>query len=93
MTFDEWYDGAIWGNEDFRAGCRRAWDAALAAAWVPCAERMPEERRVLTWNGRCVETVWYDPETTADTWSDEGVTHWMPLPAPPKEPAQDHPGG
>lgn len=20
-------------------------------------------------------------------------THWMPLPAPPKEPAQDHPGG
>jgi len=98
MTFDEWYDGAIWGNEDFRAGCRRAWDAALAAAWVPCAERMPED---------CVEVlvaVWpsvYIAEREDGEWwavdrmpsAIGGVTHWMPLPAPPKEPARGHPPG
>ena len=29
VAFLDWYDNAIWGNEDFKAGCWRAWDAAL----------------------------------------------------------------
>jgi len=28
LTFDEWYSSAIWGNEDFKEGCRRAWNAS-----------------------------------------------------------------
>ena len=30
VAFLDWYDNAHWGNEDFKAGCWRAWDAALA---------------------------------------------------------------
>ena len=29
-AFLDWYDNAHWGNEDFKEGCWRAWDAALA---------------------------------------------------------------
>ena len=29
LTFDEWYSSAIWGNEDFKEGCRRAWNASM----------------------------------------------------------------
>lgn len=61
-----------------------------AAAWVPCAERMPED---------CVEVlvaVWpsvYIAEREDGEWwavdrmpsAIGGVTHWMPLPAPPKD--------
>ena len=33
--FLDWYDNAHWGNEDFKEGCWRAWDAALAQrTWV-----------------------------------------------------------
>lgn len=90
VTFDEWYDAAHWGNEDFRDGCRRAWEAALAAAWVPCAERMPEretEVLVAVW-----PSVYIAEREDGEWWAVDrmpsaigGVTHWMPLPAPPKE--------
>lgn len=26
-AFDDWYESVLWGNEDFREGCRRAWQA------------------------------------------------------------------
>ena len=29
VAFLDWYDNAHWGNEDFKDGCWRAWDAAL----------------------------------------------------------------
>ena len=29
VSFLDWYDNAHWGNEDFKDGCWRAWDAAL----------------------------------------------------------------
>ena len=32
VAFLDWYDNAHWGNEDFKDGCWRAWDAALAQA-------------------------------------------------------------
>ncbi len=38
VDFLDWYDNAIWGNEDFKAGCWRAWDAALEHA-APAAQR------------------------------------------------------
>jgi len=30
ITFEEWYADAHWGNEDFKQGCHRAWNAAKA---------------------------------------------------------------
>ena len=39
LTFEEWYDNAIWGNEDFKQGCRRAWNAAIKYTTPPAAQR------------------------------------------------------
>ena len=45
VAFLDWYDNAHWGNEDFKAGCWRAWDAALAQrTWVGLTD---EEKRQL----------------------------------------------
>lgn len=80
-----------WAREN---DMRAALSAALAAAWVPCAERMPEEGvdvlivfgldRVVTiarWNG---ERAWWSDEGRVQFPADE-VTHWCPLLAPPKD--------
>jgi len=29
MEFFDWYDNAHWGNEDFKEGCHRAWNASI----------------------------------------------------------------
>ncbi len=66
--------------------------------WISVRDRMPED---------CVEVlvaVWpsvYIAEREDGEWwavdrmpsAIGGVTHWMPLPAPPKEPARGHPPG
>jgi hypothetical protein len=36
--FESWYENAIWGNEDFKDGCRRAWDESRAALAAQAAE-------------------------------------------------------
>ncbi|EGO5105489.1 DUF551 domain-containing protein [Escherichia coli] len=66
--------------------------------WISCSERMPEIRQtVIGWNGYAVRQCVYtrneyaktqkgrEPrfETLTGIW--HGVTHWMPLPEPPKE--------
>ena len=38
QAFLDWYDNAHWGNEDFKQGCERAWEAALAQAAQPAQE-------------------------------------------------------
>ncbi|MBM2928173.1 DUF551 domain-containing protein [Escherichia coli] len=67
-------------------------------SWISCSERMPEIRQtVIGWNGYAVRQCVYtrneyaktqkgrEPrfETLTGIW--HGVTHWMPLPEPPKE--------
>ena len=63
--------------------------------WIPVAERLPEnDNEVLTASGQTVQILFYDHDDadwyTVD--SDisvhlfcDNVTHWMPLPEPPKE--------
>ena len=57
--------------------------------WVPTAERLPERFQpvIICRNGGKVETGWRDVN---DWWRVYGtrvktVTHWMPIPEPPKE--------
>jgi hypothetical protein len=66
-------------------------EAALDAAWVPCAAQMPQEGvEVLVWHAPIRERLlarWNGVEWF-ETWSGDvldcdGTTHWTPLPAPP----------
>lgn len=43
VDFFDWYDNAIWGNEDFKTGCQRAWNAALEYAAQPAPVQEPFE--------------------------------------------------
>jgi hypothetical protein len=52
VAFLDWYDNATWGNEDFKTGCHRAWNAAIKYTTPPAAQRQwvgltDEEREVL----------------------------------------------
>jgi hypothetical protein len=59
--------------------------------WIPVTERLPDypgrfmcyyevnDREEI---GHCIDWGRYDPD---DGWYVSGVTHWMPLPEPPKE--------
>jgi len=59
QAFLHWYDNAHWGNEDFKEGCHRSWNAAIEhttpqaqpAAWVGLTDEQREEI-VKGWRGR-----------------------------------------
>lgn len=58
--------------------------------WIPVEERLPEEhKRVLCYMvyGQGLLTIVQDNEWLGDEWEIDSdcVTHWMPLPEPPKE--------
>lgn len=85
------YDGLDEVNE----ACRMGMEALERARWIPCSERMPEEnnRWVLC---LCVSgamevlkfdyTMWnWDAQYPGRCYMENYVTHWMPLPEPPKE--------
>ena len=42
MEFFDWYDNAHWGNEDFKEGCHRAWNAAIKYTAKPNQEAKDE---------------------------------------------------
>ena len=67
--------------------------------WIPVGERLPEEEQeVLVWNGggQCLKP-WQGHvlcEYRNGEWRESqesdlypGITHWMPLPAPPASPS------
>ena len=62
----------------------------LVTDWVKCSERMPEHGdMVLVFNGNSIEIdALATGEFSFECWCDS-VTHWMPLPAPPMEIAND----
>lgn len=52
--------------------------------WIPVTERLPEENvAVLTWGEQAVVLI--DWHRNGKWFVTDGVTHWMPLPDPPKE--------
>jgi hypothetical protein len=42
VAFLHWYDNAHWGNEDFKEGCHRAWNAAIEYTTPPAQPAVPE---------------------------------------------------
>lgn len=74
------------------------WDAPAVNRWIPCSERMPEENvYVIAWAKRkhhsraimaiLINGIWkIGVNDCSDGFHVQGeITHWMPLPEPPKE--------
>lgn len=63
--------------------------------WISCSERMPdndESKPIAIFTGKClgqgIFVATYDDDGFFDYWEGMeiiGVTHWMPLPAPPQQ--------
>ncbi|HCA8697170.1 TPA: DUF551 domain-containing protein [Klebsiella pneumoniae] len=59
--------------------------ATVPGKWIPVSERMPKEKGIYqVWNGKYVDNVpfWFGSFRSLHS---ELITHWMPLPNPPKE--------
>ena len=62
---------------------------APVSEWISVEERLPEDRvEVLACIGSLVCAAWLDHDDAPPQWISEGdevsgITHWMPLPAPP----------
>ena len=87
--------------EMFRNGCLEGIEALMAegeiydieySPWIPCSERLPREyTRVIGYMAWKAMTAieyqhgkWYSIDHL-EPLPDEAVSHWMPLPKPPKE--------
>ena len=56
--------------------------------WISVDERLPEKDGFyLVWGPPAIytETKWYDQGTLAQYFWKRDITHWMPMPEPPKE--------
>jgi hypothetical protein len=57
VAFFDWYDSAHWGNEDFKEGCHRSWNAAIKYTTPPnvatplAAQRQWVEVEQVKWDG------------------------------------------
>ena len=81
---DDWYKEAC----DYKA---------MLPRWIPVTERLPEPKFAREWylvalESGCVKSLAYEKEGRTDNlfrpgWHETAspVTHWMPLPEPPKE--------
>ena len=73
--------------------CNRFTDANCVTVqdWIPVTERMPDDgETVLTYKNGIIEVQMYEKMRNGWLsgnwfWSMATVTHWMPLPEPPKE--------
>lgn len=73
--------GNKWANSE-RISWLEAEVERLQSGWVSVDERLPEGSEVVfVWSGVTRNTDYY----YAERWERLGVTHWMPLPSPPKD--------
>ena len=80
-------------KKGYEKGKQDATDNNVGCKWIPVTERLPEEWvAVLVWSkyGFCEVAVYLGiPGKWRITWNHElfeveSITHWMPLPEPPK---------
>ena len=82
------------GMDEVNEACRMGMEALERTRWIPCSERLPEGvsrclvcRFDYVTKTRFIDILWFE----AGAWwnrlygGDFAVTHWMPLPEPPKE--------
>jgi hypothetical protein len=61
QTFLHWYDNAHWGNEDFKDGCHRSWNAAIKYATPPAQPADHSEQDLdMVENGDLLTIVYLD---------------------------------
>ena len=79
------------GDEAAEA-CRMGMEALKRQKWIPCSERLPDDGEfVLTYKNGQFEVQEYEKRRNGWIggggwfWSLAMVSHWMPLPEPPKE--------
>ncbi len=86
----EHYDGMDEVNE----ACRMGMEALERTRWIPCSERLPHDvsrclvcRYDYVTKTRFIDILWFESGIWWDGshGGDYAVTHWMPLPKPPKE--------
>ena len=73
---------------------------SLEKAWIPVSERLPKcDKRygdvnvLVCMDDEFISSATYDKNNGWELWADAGeVTHWMPLPEPPKESDTDGKG-
>lgn len=92
-THREHYDGLDEVNE----ACRMGMEALERMRWIPCSERLPEMNdnyncayRFGNSNKICVSNLFFyatdpNPHFHCEGYHGLKVTHWRPLPEPPKE--------
>jgi hypothetical protein len=51
VAFFDWYDNAHWGNEDFKEGCHRSWNAAIKQALAAQPAPAAFEVSIVEWVG------------------------------------------
>ena len=88
------------GMDEVNEACRMGMEALERTRWIPCSERMPESNLELLVIVRgkvgnitlvnSVEIGNFDRDEgwileMWPEWEEPNVTHWMPLPEPPKE--------
>ena len=86
FVYDDWYD-----NNDIAE--KLISNGVTVHEWVSATKRLPEhedvvlcfmkfgEHRMLQWDN--VSSLWLG-DGHGDDWQKADVTHWMPLPMPPK---------
>lgn len=66
-------------------------DVQSVDRWISCKDKMPDDGvNVLIYEGNCmISLAWYDKDMgyfyTCDSDYSLDVTHWQPLPEPPKD--------
>lgn len=79
------------GMDEVNEACRMGMEALERIRWIPCIERLPEDGElVLTYKNERFEVQEYEKRRNGWIsggwfWSLSTVTHWKPLPEPPKE--------
>jgi hypothetical protein len=96
MEFFDWYDNAHWGNEDFKEGCHRAWNAAIKYTAKPNQEAKDEPVATKNNDGVTLHLGWDDlpvgtklyatpPQRTWVGLTDQVKQEWIDaMPSPPQ---------